>query len=850
MILKNLRSVFFIITATLHSVFSLAQNEKLESLDSLISRLEESYSITFSFDPGLVKNRRVDVSHTETFELADWITLISSNTPFNATSNGPGFYILIPKSIKNPCLTILDRADKVPLTGVVGTIKPSATYQSSNNKGQLTLEGEFKQTDSLLLSFFGYHPTSIPLHVISEGVCYDVNMESKSFAVTEVIIHGYLAEGINNIVNDHSIEIKPKDLALIPGETSGDILQSITALPGVSSPNTKAGNIHLRGSTTDQTLVYFDNIPLYNKGHYFGTISPFNQQVVENVRIYRSGSHPRLGGRVGGVIDIKSESEIPDSARYATGVTLTHGIAYAHIPVLKDKLSILVSGRYALPSSLNTPRQKTLREFINQDDPFILSFDENEVDVEELSYHYEDINAKILYKIGDSSSLSASFLHNRSIQVDKYTRLTNGSKNDNYIEGKNQGANITYNKSWSRYTRTIIHATYASYTNELNAKTFDGNTNDLTRLRYFSPSIKTVSLHLDNRTYGKKEKNFIDYGYNLDWLENIIRINTFSNGSPVKRVTADHGFVHALFGSYNIRSWKRLSLNIGSRLNYYTLTEKIYLDPRLFSNYSLTKTWSLKATYGIFHQFIHQLIFFDFNDVKPENFNWGLSDKMRPPPRSQQVTLGAIYQRDGWTADVESYYKLIEPINTSGGLNPAGGLFDFDGTAKMYGVDFLLRKQHNNLNTWISYSISEVLWNFPELEEDYINAYYDQRHNVNLGSIYRLKKWTFSGSWKLVSGVPDINAQVFQGGPPPPPGSPPFQRSITQNGRYPWHHQLDISVSHNYYPKSGKWHIATSGSIQNVYNQRTTLDRGTTLGNPYVLRTLGFSPNVQAIVYF
>lgn len=845
--------VSFLLVITIFSIqTATCQSSTSEPLDSLVSRIEQSYGVTFSFDPDLVKNKTIDISQTEDYKLTDWVNLISRESPFNVSSSGNDFYLLIPKTVQNLSIQLWDKKLNEPLIGAIGHISRSPKFESSDINGNIHLTGDFKATDTLEINFFGYKTQRIPLFDLKQDSLTPIYMASKSFNVTEVIIQDYMAPGINSVVNDHSLEIKPQDLALMPGETSGDILQSITSLPGITSPNTKAGNLHLRGSTSDQTLIYFDYIPLYNKGHFFGTISPFNQLVVEEVRIYRSGSHPRLGGRVGGVIDIKTESEIADSMRSSMGLSMTHVMGYIHAPIFKNKLSIMLSGRYALPSDLNTPRQTALNTFINQGDPLepVLDGNIDDVLIYENSYHFEDLNGKIIYEPNKSNSIELSLLHAKSQQLREFEQNGQNIYSENFNGGTNQGVNLGWKKTWTPKTLSSHNLTYSVYSNTINNQISSISSDNLISKKFYHPTITTASLHSEWRTYGKREANYLDYGYSLDHHKNTISSEEVNLNQPnTKSLSEQDAYVHALFASYNIRSFKRLSLNIGNRLNYYTVSSKFYTEPRLFGNFTVSKSIGIKGSYSVTHQYLQQVIFFDFNDTKPENFNWGLTGGRNPDPiKSDQITLGGLFKKKTVTIDLEGYYKRINPIIASGGMSPAGGLLNFNGTAKMYGIDLLFRKKWSKLNTWVSYSISEVLWDFPRLSETPVNAYYDQRHKINLGSIYRLGPVSISASWKLVSGVPLLETQILV--PPTPPGQPVPKRFIRQEGRFPWHHQFDISASYKWIPKSKKWNLALSATIQNLYDKKTAIELGNIGDRQYTTTTMGFSPNAQMIVNF
>lgn len=833
---------------------SMAQDgERPIELPAYLKVLENTYSVKFSYDPEKLAGIFIDQNLFDSLSLEEAVILLENNTRLDFQQATNSTWLIIPEHSENSqtgCLQFLDAETLEPVSGLV--LQSGSEYLNGNSdeNGKFKILDGLEQFDTLRCRFFGYKDQFIVVARLEQADCPVIKLEPEIAFLDEIVITGYLAPGINSLVNDHSLQIKPKELSLLPGQTSGDILQSLSTLPGINSPNTKAGNLFMRGSTPDQTFVLVDNIPLYNKGHYFGTISPFNQQVIEDIKVYRGGSHPRTGGRIGGTIEMRTEEKVADSLEASLGMSMTNAMGYVHAPLLKDKLSMLVSGRYSLPSSWNTPRQKSLEDFVNQDDIFLIN-QNRDSQLKEKSYQFADFNSKVIYEISDSSKITASFLHTESKEIERSENNAENTSKDSEISGHNDGVNLEWQYQWSKRVKTAIFATWSNYQNLTYHFTYNRENNDTVSFKYFNPDIQNVTLRSESQIKMKNNVNSIDVGYNLEYNRNELAIREIANGRPnLGQLNLQEAFTHSLYANYNLRSPEKLGLNLGLRSSYYTLTKNIYLEPRLFANYQIHKFFSLKGSYGWFHQYIQQLIFFDFNDTKPENFNWGLSSTQRPPVRSRQAVLGFLLHNKSWTVDVEAYDKIISPIHTSGGLTPQGVLM-FEGQGHMNGLDLLVKKSFKNINTWLSYSLGKVTWEFDTLSNDEVYAYYDQRHTLNLGVIYQKGNWSVSSAWKLVSGVPDQKAVVFI--PPPPPGRPPGpapKREITYNGRFPWHHQMDLSLAYKISPKRHGWNAHVSLSAFNVYNKQTLLQIGEEHGTKYEVYTMGFSPNAQVVVNF
>ena len=86
--------------------------------------------------------------------------------------------------------------------------------------------------------------------------------------LSEVTISGYIVRGINKLDNG-SFEIDISDFDILPGLIDTDVLQAAQAFPGIQSINETVSDINIRGGTHDQNLMLWDDIKMYQSGHFF-----------------------------------------------------------------------------------------------------------------------------------------------------------------------------------------------------------------------------------------------------------------------------------------------------------------------------------------------------------------------------------------------------------------------------------------------------------------------------------------------------------------------------------------------------------------------------------------------------
>ena len=101
------------------------------------------------------------------------------------------------------------------------------------------------------------------------------------------------------------IDIKTiKQVPVVFGEA--DVLRVVMSLPGVKTVGEASTGLNVRGGSTDQNLILFNDATIYNPSHFFGLFSAFNPEVIKDVELYKSSIPAKYGGRLSSVLDITS----------------------------------------------------------------------------------------------------------------------------------------------------------------------------------------------------------------------------------------------------------------------------------------------------------------------------------------------------------------------------------------------------------------------------------------------------------------------------------------------------------------------------------------------------------------
>src|SRR6058998_1775364 len=107
-----------------------------------------------------------------------------------------------------------------------------------------------------------------------------------------------------------------KQVPVVFGEA--DLLKVVLTLPGVTSVGEGSSGFNVRGGSTDQNLILFNDATIYNPSHFFGLFSAFNPEILKGIELYKSSIPSRFGGRLSSVLDISTregnKKEITGSA--------------------------------------------------------------------------------------------------------------------------------------------------------------------------------------------------------------------------------------------------------------------------------------------------------------------------------------------------------------------------------------------------------------------------------------------------------------------------------------------------------------------------------------------------------
>nr|WP_321236881.1 TonB-dependent receptor [uncultured Psychroserpens sp.] len=673
-----------------------------------------------------------------------------------------------------------------------------------------------------------------------------VNKSTSKVDVQEldkIILNSYLTKGISKR-KDGSYQISPTSLGILPGLTEPDVLESIQLLPGVVSPNETASGFLVRGGKMDQNRLIWDGINMYHKGHLFGMISPFNPNATKHVTFINKGSHPRYGERASSVISMTTTTKIENQFKAQIGFNGINGDAYVDIPIIDDKLSVQASIR----SSYNAIYQSYTFDRL-ADKVFESTKIENGNNPNN-DFSFLDYNIKLNYNHNANNNFYASVISiDNALDYTVSDTDTNETFNDR-LSIENRGYGLGWNKIWNKNLRQYTSAYFSEYDLNYNFITSenDTQTSDFEKRNViFDSGISTEFQQTIN------DNNSVMLGYQYVLKDVGYAFLNTTDASFI--LDEDKAVVqtHSLYANYDYKSPKWFDVSLGLRATYFDELNSFRFEPRLLLYRQLFKNVKLQVSGEIKNQIISEIDETILSDLSLENRLWRLANGNEfPIINSKQVSAGFIYTNNGWTLDIDNYYKTLDNITalSLGFLNPNNSQFNI-GEQHSYGIDVFLRKRFNGFNSWVSYSFNTSESKYQNLNN---NAFFTSRSNVrhafSTALSYKISDFQIALGWRWQTGKPYTESVEGIDGLE-------FNNGINTR-RLPDYHRLDLSSTYKFkFSQDSKLRAKIGFSIRNVYDKENLISREYRGNNDLNSEietidrfAIGFAPNVMFRLYW
>ncbi|MEG1617464.1 MAG: carboxypeptidase-like regulatory domain-containing protein [Bacteroidales bacterium] len=777
---------------------------------------------------------------------------------------------------------ILDNDNNESLPYVNLIVNQTKTGSSSNTDGLFTLLNIPSDTASITISYIGYKVYNLKLHPDMDLNKLEIRLEPTTELLNEVVILSDKQDLLQTNKKVGMIKMTPLKMNLLPSLGEKDIFRTFQLMPGISAANENSSGLYVRGGTPDQSLVLYDGIPIYNVQHLFGFYSAFNSNAIKDIQLYKSGFDAKYGGRLSSVVEITGKEGSTKGFGAMADISLMSANGYVEFPIGK-KITFLAAGR----RSWQSPLYETIFDQSTGSSqstaggsapPGMSNKQKNETGYD--SYFY-DVNTKLTYRPTSRDVISLSF-YNGADDLDNSFSPGGGRftiQNEDKTKWGNTGAAFKWSHNWGMRLYTNLLLSYSNYYNNRDRSsqlpTAIGSSTKVTETISERNNLDDLSAKLDFE-YKLTDRQQLIFGYHLS----VNKTDYFLNENDTLTVLNNRS--DATLNTLYLQDRfmlcdTRLELTGGVRASHYSPTNKIYAEPRFTGTYQIDNRWKLKGSAGYYYQFAKKIT---REDIMQGNRDfWLMADgDLMPVGRSLQGVLGAAYETNGYLFDVEGYYKKLYDISEysirttnmsgQGGDNGApmprmasagsassiysDRFYSGDGYAR--GVDFLIQKKHGDYTGWVSYTIGQVIHNFPEISSSKYYASNDVTHEFKIVNIYKWRNWNFSANWLLATGKPYTAPEgLYQITLPDGSQKTYFTPSAKNGKRLPTYHRLDVAATYSF-KISERFPCSVNLSLFNLYNRSNVWYKEFQAVDNEVVETdvnyLGITPNINFSIKF
>lgn len=637
---------------------------------------------------------------------------------------------------------------------------------------------EFNKAQSIKDNF-KLKPSSIIKEQIE--VVADREVEKRQISISKV-----------NIPVDQMKQIR------VGGES--DVFRTIQFLPGVLTSSQVSSGLYIRGGSPDQNLVLLDGSTVYNPSHLFGFISTFNSEAIKDVEIIKGGYPAEYGSRLSAVLNITQKDGNREEYQGVGSIGALSSKLSFEGPVGKG--SFFVSGR------------RTYFDIIKNIMP---EDEENPIP----DFGFYDLNGKISQDLSQNDKIYLSGFMSR----DNFDFATSGLGINMFMA--NRAGSLRWIHIFGDNMFHDFKITGSNYSNGID-QSFGGYKTGMEN------SINDYSLK-GNLEWFTSDKTTIKFGYSVSNYKFQFEQNFSGEESDIEEGTIEEGLLHLVihdwvynaFGQGNYQITDNISAQAGLRVNYWDKAETMTYDPRLAMRFQLFDDLAVKASWGIFHQYLRL--------AGDENFaifdTWLPTDKSVEPGKAQHYILSfETHPLEDIDLNFDIYYKDLDNISevnrTSFEGSKVSDIF-FTGDGYAYGFEIFLQKKVGRFAGWLGYGFGVVTAKFDSINGGReFHPKYDRRHDFKIVAQYELTdKWTVGGTFMFQSGQPYSGASsrfhVFM--PGMEYGMPMVVPTERFGLRLPPSHQLNLNGSYKF--KTFGLESKLIIDIFNVYSRRDILMR-------------------------
>ncbi len=499
-----------------------------------------------------------------------------------------------------------------------------------------------------------------------------------------------------------------------------DAVKYIQTLPGVSSGMEGTSAYYVRGGNYGGNMVSLDGVPIYASGHILGLTTVLPDRMLSGQEFFMGGFNSEDGGFTSSLLKLHTTDG--NMKKQSVSVSLNNLFVGSDVslPLSKDKLSLLVSGRLspagkeynllrpALDASLQIPDKINATVW----DAFT-----------KLTW-VPSVKDRLLFSVFrsvDSYGYVRNIIESDSFGWDNLVTSLSWTHCSN--EKWNWKSSLSFNNSGSSQQRIAIPHEGAANSTRMDIKS---------RLQEYTMNV-TVSHRAGKKVdFQLGAENAVTRfipGIGHYYLDDE-QISESGNGLITMRGTM-HGQLFFDNGRFHIRTALRANVFKGEDI------VSIHPEARIYAGFDLNSGFILQATYDHLVQFYHSL------EGIPTGWSMEMlvpASERNRPESSDQLYVGLARQTKGCYLSAAGFYKRLHNLTyyadaasffTSSWGNWRDNIQSGEGTS--YGFEFNVKKEMGLFIGQLSYTLSKTDRLFEHINSGVPFPFkFDRRHIFSL----------------------------------------------------------------------------------------------------------------------
>ena len=503
-----------------------------------------------------------------------------------------------------------------------------------------------------------------------------------------------------------------------------DIFKFLQLLPGVSAGKDGMSGLLVRGGSNDQTLILYDDVPIYNQAHAYGILSIFSGETVQSAEMSKGYISPAYGSRLSALTQIRTREGDRLNHRQSLTVGTLSLAGTLDGPIKRDKGSYLISARYFFPEA-------------------VLAIADNDI-----RYGFNDITGKLTYDIHRNHTLSLGVYSGDDHMKNKEDHAENG------FGWGNTTASLRLESRWNDNLRSSVVAYYTYLQNRQETEFKDDGFSN-----WGKTTFKTHEFGA-RMTFDQRLSRVwsLEYGATFSHQRfEPMHTKSIINGQHKDRGYSSELLVSGALFLNNRFQWGGWRADVGVRGAAYDNSEqtRYAVEPRAQLSYDFGRDNSVWLSGTINSQALVQFNRYYYS--MPIDFWTPFRDGRLQ--HTWQVSLGGRAKlHENLTLSVEGYYKRMRNLpliydSDDFLLNNGGFIY---GTGRAFGIEAMLQYQTERLSLTASYTYTDSRRRSDGVTYPFE---YDVPHDFNAFVSYDVvkrpgRKHTFSLNVAWRSGLP------------------------------------------------------------------------------------------------